>query len=60
MSDKPSKNPFINMANAANAARAVAGNPKSPAATTAQVQQAYHAKQVNNNKPAKKSTGRGR
>lgn len=55
MTDKKSKNPFINLA---NAAKAVAANPKVPGATTAQVQQAKA--QVRTNKPAKKSAGRGR
>ena len=55
MTDKKSKNPFINMA---NAAKAVANNPKVPGAKTAQVQAAKHGGQVSTNKPAKKSAGR--
>jgi hypothetical protein len=54
---KKSKNPFIN---AANAAKAVAANPKVPGVKTAQVQRAKAGPQVNTNKPAKKSAGRGR
>ena len=54
---KKSKNPFIN---AANAARAVAANPRVPGSKTAQVQKAKAGPQVNTNKPAKKSAGRGR
>jgi hypothetical protein len=57
MTEKKSKNPFINMA---NAARAVAANPKVPGSTTAKVQAAKHGNQVSTNKPAKKSAGRGR
>jgi hypothetical protein len=54
---KKSKNPFINLA---NAAKAVAANPKVPDTTTATVQKAKAGPQVNTNKPAKKSAGRGR
>lgn len=54
---KKSKNPFIN---AANAAKVAAQNPKVPGAKTAQVQQAKFGSQTNTNKPAKRSTGRGR
>jgi hypothetical protein len=54
---KKSKNPFIN---AANAAKASAANPKVPGSKTAQVQQAKFGTQVQGNKPAKRSAGRGR
>jgi hypothetical protein len=57
MTDKKSKNPFINLA---NAAKAVAANPRVPGTKTAQVQAAKHGGQVSTNKPAKKSAGRGR
>jgi len=57
MTEKKSKNPFINLA---NAAKAVAANPKVPGAKTAQVQAAKATTQVKTNKPAKKSAGRGR
>lgn len=55
--EKKSKNPFINLANAAKSA---AANPKVPGSKTAQVQQAKYGNQVQTNKPAKKSAGRGR
>jgi hypothetical protein len=55
--EKKSKNPFIN---AANAARAAAANPKVPGTKTAEVQKAKFGTQVQGNKPAKKSAGRGR
>jgi hypothetical protein len=55
--NKKSKNPFINLANAAKAA---AENPRVPGAKTAQVQQAKYGAQVQANKPAKRSAGRGR
>ena len=57
MTEKKSKNPFINLA---NAAKAVATNPKVPGSKTSQVQAAKHGNQVSTNKPAKKSAGRGR
>lgn len=55
--EKKSKNPFIA---AAQAAKAAAGNPRVPGAKTAQVQQAKFGGQVQANKPAKRSAGRGR
>ena len=55
--EKKSKNPFINDANAAKAA---AANPRVLGAKTAQVQAAKHGGQVQGNKPAKRSAGRGR
>jgi hypothetical protein len=54
---KKSKNPFVN---AANAAKAVATNPKVPGTKTAQVQTAKAGAQVQGNRPAKRSAGRGR
>lgn len=54
---KKSKNPFIN---AANAAKEAANNPKVPGSKTAQVQNAKFGGQVQGNKPAKRSAGRGR
>ncbi len=54
---KKSKNPFINLA---NAARAAAGTPNVPGSKTAQVQAAKFGGQVQGNKPAKRSAGRGR
>lgn len=54
---KKSKNPFINLANAAKNA---AANPRVPGTKTAQVQAAKFGGQVQGNKPAKKSAGRGR
>lgn len=57
MTDKKSKNPFINLA---NAAKAVAANPKVPGSKTNEVQKAKFGPQVSTNKPAKKSAGRGR
>lgn len=53
---KKSKNPFINAANAAKAA-ATAGV---PGARTTPVQNAKFKNQVTMNKPATRSTGRGR
>jgi hypothetical protein len=53
---KPSKNPFIN---AANAAKAAAANPRVPGQKTAQVQQAKFKNQVGANKPTSRKTGRG-
>jgi len=55
--EKKSKNPFIA---AAQAAKTVAANPKIPGAKTAQVQSAKFGTQVQGNKPAKRSAGRGR
>ena len=55
--EKKSKNPFINLAKAAKSA---ADNPKVPGAKTKQVQQAKYGTQVQGNKPAKRSAGRGR
>lgn len=56
---KKSKNPFIN---AANAAKAAAENPSVPGSKTRIVQQVKFGggNQVNTNKPAKRSAGRGR
>lgn len=54
---KKSKNPFIN---AANAAKAAANNPSVPNAKATQVQQAKFHNQINSNKPATRSAGRGR
>lgn len=51
---KKSKNPFI------AAAKATAANPKVPAVRTAPVQKARSGAQVQGNRPAKKSAGRGR
>lgn len=53
---KKSKNPFINAANAAKAA----ANSGVPNSRTAPVQQAKFKNQVNTNKPAARSAGRGR
>lgn len=55
--EKKSKNPFINLANAAKAA---AGTPSTPGSKTAEVQKAKFGTQVQGNKPAKRSAGRGR
>jgi hypothetical protein len=55
--EKKSKNPFIA---AAMAAKASAANPKVPGSKTTQVQQAKFGTQVQGNKPAKRSAGRGR
>jgi hypothetical protein len=55
--EKKFKNPFIA---AAQAAKAAAANPKVPGTKTAQVQAAKHGNQVQVNKPAKRSAGRGR
>jgi len=55
--EKKFKNPFIA---AANAAKAAASNPKAPGAKTAEVQKAKFGTQVQGNKPAKRSAGRGR
>jgi len=55
--EKKSKNPFIA---AAQAAKDSAANPKIPGAKTAQVQKAKFGTQVQGNKPAKRSAGRGR
>jgi hypothetical protein len=55
--EKKSKNPFIA---AAQAAKNSAANPSVPNARTAQVQKAKFGAQVQGNKPAKKSAGRGR
>jgi len=57
MTEKKFKNPFIA---AANAAKAAASNPKVPGAKTAEVQKAKFGTQVQGNKPAKRSAGRGR
>jgi hypothetical protein len=57
LEEKRSKNPFIK---AADAAKAVANAPKVPGSKTNLVQQAKFHTQVNNNKPSKRSTGRGR
>ena len=57
MTEKKSKNPFIN---AANAAKAAASNPKVPGTKTTQVQNAKFGNQVAGNKPSKRSAGRGR
>ena len=54
---KKSKNPFIN---AANAAKAAAANPSVPGSKTNQVQQVKYQNQVQGNKPATRSAGRGR
>jgi hypothetical protein len=54
---KKSKNPFIA---AAMAAKHAAGNPSIPGAKTSQVQQAKFHNQVQGNKPATRSAGRGR
>jgi len=55
--EKKFKNPFIA---AAQAAKAAASNPRVPGAKTTQVQKAKFGTQVQGNKPAKKSAGRGR
>jgi len=55
--EKKSKNPFIA---AAQAAKNSAANPSVPGVKTAQVQKAKFGAQVQGNKPAKKSAGRGR
>ena len=52
--EKKSVNPFI------NAAKKSAENPKVPQSVTNQVQQVKFHNQVNNNKPAPRSAGRGR
>lgn len=57
MTEKKSKNPFIN---AANAAKSAVNNSKVPGAKSAQVQQAKYGNQVSTNKPTKRSAGRGR
>ena len=57
MEQKKSKNPFINLA---NAARAAAGVPNTPGSKTAEVQKAKFGTQIQGNKPAKRSAGRGR
>jgi hypothetical protein len=54
---KKSKNPFIA---AAMAAKAAAANTKVPGSKTSQVQAAKHGSQVQGNKPATRSAGRGR
>jgi hypothetical protein len=54
---KKSRNPFIA---AAQAAKNSAANPSIPGARTAPVQKARFGAQVQGNKPAKKSAGRGR
>ena len=54
---KKSKNPFIA---AAEAAKKAAANPKVPGSKTTQVQAAKFGGQVQVNKPAKRSAGRGR
>jgi hypothetical protein len=53
---KKSKNPFIAAAMAAKAA----ASPKVPGSKTTQVQQAKFGNQVQGNKPATRSAGRGR
>ena len=50
-------NPFIK---AAQAAKAVANTPKVSSNKAQQVQNAKFSNQVNSNKPAKRTTGRGR
>ena len=55
--EKKSKNPFIN---AANAAKAAAGNPSVPGSKTSEVQKVKYGGQVQINKPARRSAGRGR
>jgi hypothetical protein len=55
--EKKSKNPFIA---AAMAAKASAQNPRVPGAKTSEVQKAKFGTQVQGNKPAKRSAGRGR
>lgn len=55
--EKKSKNPFIA---AAMAAKAAAANPKVPGSKTTAVQNAKFGGQVQTNKPAKRSAGRGR
>ena len=57
MTDKKSKNPFIN---AANAAKAVATGSKVPGAKATQVQTAKYGNQVTGKKPTTRSAGRGR
>jgi len=55
--EKKFKNPFIE---AAKAAKAAAGTPNVPGSKAHQIQQAKYGTQVNSNKPARRSAGRGR